>query len=422
MYRVQKNQLRGLTKPEYQLLLRLTHLSKNLYNQTLFTVRQYYFANGSFLKYESAYHLLKGDDNYCMLPSQVAQQTMKAVHRAMRAFFGLLRERKNGTYTRSVPIRLPHFLPKDGYFVCVFPKDMFKVERETLRLSLGRYFAKELGVRYLYNKLPPHLRGKQLKEIRILPRYHGRFFEIEYVYSVNPEKPELDPFKRLGIDLGLNNFATCVSTNGAAFIIEGKALKSYNRWWNKQKARLQTVYAKQGVKFGKKLAILLKKRQQVVGNFMAQAVHRIIQECLTLKIGTLVIGELKAIKYHLNLGKKTNQHFQYIPFGLFKQKLRAKCEYYGITFVEVEEAYTSQTCSGCGVRNKQNRKYRGLYVCSTCGTVRNADVNGAINILQVASESVRIGSSGRVNRPVRIRLPGCPGQHPSHETPTVRVE
>ena len=420
MYLVQKNHLRGLQQREYQLLRQLTRLSKNLYNQTLFILRQNYFANGSFLPYESSYHLLKENETYHQLPSQVAQQTMRVVNRAIQSFFGLLRERKKGNYTR--PIRMPHYLPKDGFFMCIFPKDMFKVEGETIRLSLGRYFTKELGTRYLRYKLPPHVRGKLLKEVRLLPRQNGLFFEIEYVYVVDPELPNLNPSKCMAIDLGVNNFTTCVSTDGTTFIIEGKGLKSYNRWWNKQKARLQAIYAKQGIKFGKKLAWFLQKRNHVMNNYMAQAVHQIIQECLNHKIGKLTIGELKDIKQHLKLGKKTNQHFHYIPFGVFKQKLRAKCWYYGITFLEVEEAYTSQTCSSCGLRNKRNRKYRGLYVCSACGTVLNADVNGAINILKkVASESDRIGSSGRVSRPVRIRLPGVLGQHPSHEALSVRA-
>ena len=120
---------------------------------------------------------------------------------------------------------------------------------------------------------------------------------------MDPEKPELDPSQQLGIDLGLNNFVSCVYTKGAAFIIEGKGLKSYNRWWNQQKARLQAVYAKQGVQCGKKLAILLKNRKNLMNNYMAQVVHWLIQECLRQKLGTLMIGKLKAIKQHLNLGR-----------------------------------------------------------------------------------------------------------------------
>jgi len=422
MYLTQKNHLRGLSKQDYQLLRRLTHLSKNLYNHTLYIVRHYYFANGSFLQYEQAYHSVKFNENYERLPSQVAQKTMKMINRSMCSFFGLLRERQMGHYNR--PIRLPSYLPKDGFFVCIFPKDMFKIEGKKIRLSLGRYFAKELGVRYLYFPLPSHVIGKPIKEVRLLPRFHGRYFEIEYVYEVDPERPPLDAACYLSVDLGLDNFATCVSTDGTAFLLEGKGLKSYNRWWNKQKARLQSIYAKQEVKMGSKLACLLWKRKNVVNNYLNQAVNQIIKYCLANTVGNVVIGELKEIKQQINLGKNPNQNFVALPFGLFKQKLKVKCEYYGIAYHEVEERDTSKTCSRCGVLRKANRKYRGLYACHMCGSVRNADVNGAINILKkVVPESLSrgIGNSGRVNRPVRIRLLTIVGQHPSHEAPTDRA-
>jgi len=92
MYLTQKNHLRGLPKRDYQILRQLTHLSKNLYNHTLYTVRQYYFDNGSFLQYEQAYHHVKANENYQRLPYQVAQQMMRVVNRSMRSFFRLLRE------------------------------------------------------------------------------------------------------------------------------------------------------------------------------------------------------------------------------------------------------------------------------------------------------------------------------------------
>ena len=409
MYLTQKNHLRA-TKAEYQLLRYLTRLSKNLYNTTLYTVRQSFFDTSSYLNYELAYHLLKENENYRKLPSQVAQQTMKAVDRAMKSFFGVLKARKMGNYNR--PIHLPRYLPKEGYFPCTFAADMIKVEGDMIRLSLGRYLTKELGERYLRYKLPPQVVGKRIKEVRIVPRYNGRYFEIEYVYDTPPEKHRLDQNNYLAIDLGLDNFATCVSTSGPAFILEGKGLKSYNRWCNKEKAKLQSVYDKQGVELlvGRELAWLLQKRKNVVNNYMNQAVNYIIQYCLTNKTGTLVIGELKGIKQHINIGRKNNQNFVGIPYGLFKQKLKAKCAFYGISYLEVNEAYSSQTCSNCGIVRKSNRKYRGLYVCRSCGMVLNADVNGAINILkQVVPESLflrgGIGNSGLVNRPVRIRLP-----------------
>ncbi|MFB0544526.1 MAG: RNA-guided endonuclease InsQ/TnpB family protein, partial [Asgard group archaeon] len=344
MYLVQKNHLR-VNKAEYKILRQLTRLSKNLYNQTLFTLRKRYVENGKYLRYEEAYHLIKSIENYRMLPSQVAQQTMKIVDNNMKSFFGLLRTRKKGNYNGL--IRSPNYLPKDGYFLCKFQKDMVKVEGErgdVVRLSLGRYFSKEIGVRYLRYKLPPLLVGKTIKEVRILPRCKGLYFEIEYVYLDEPEKPELDENKHMSIDLGLSNFTTCVSTNGTAFIIEGKGLKSFNRWWNKRKAKIQSVYDKQGIKMGKKMAKLFKKRKNVINNYMAQAVNYITKQCLSEKIGNIVIGELKEIKQNMNLGKKNNQNFHHLTYGLFKQKLKSKCEYYGIKYIEIHEAYTSQTC------------------------------------------------------------------------------
>lgn len=188
-----------------------------------------------------------------------------------------------------------------------------------------------------------------------------------------------------------------------------------------KKARLQSVYDRQGIKMGRKMAWLLRKRKNVINNFMNQAVNYIVKFCLASRIGNIVIGELKDIKQNMNLGKKNNQNFQYIPYGLFKQKLKAKCEYYGINYVEVDEAYTSQTCSRCGDVNRSNRKHRGLYVCRRCGSVLNADVNGAINILKkVAREFERITGSGGVSPPVRIRLAHLGRQTP-HEAPSVRA-
>ncbi|MGZ7159663.1 MAG: RNA-guided endonuclease InsQ/TnpB family protein [Methanobacterium sp.] len=400
MYLTQKNHVR-LDKKTYKTLKILTKLSKNLYNYTLFTVRQHYEFNNTFLPYESAYHEVKTNENYQLLPSQVAQQTMKVVNRTFKSFFRLLKQRKKGNYNR--PIHMPGYLPKNGYFICVFQKDMFKIVDNQIRLSLGVNFSKKYGIRYLYFQLPEHV--KQIKEVRILPRCNGLYFEIEYVYLKEPEKPELNKEGYLSIDLGLDNFATCVSTDGTSFILEGKGIKSFNRWWNKSKAKLQSTYKKQGIKKGRKLCYLFRKRKHVMNEYMNKSVHYIIQHCIYNKIGNIVIGELKEIKQNINIGRKNNQHFVNIPYNLFKKKLKSKCQVYNIKYIETSESYTSQECSQCGTIDKTNRKHRGLYVCKDCGTVLNADVNGAINIMKkVAPESIVIGSSGAVDVPTRIRV------------------
>ena len=51
-------------------------------------------------------------------------------------------------------------------------------------------------------------------------------------------KKGLSKDNALAIDLGVNNFAACVSTVGTPFIMDGRKLKSINHQWNKEKARL----------------------------------------------------------------------------------------------------------------------------------------------------------------------------------------
>ncbi|WP_251950481.1 RNA-guided endonuclease InsQ/TnpB family protein [Thermococcus argininiproducens] len=426
MYLTQKNHLR-VDKKTYKLLRILTHLSKDLYNLTLYVTRQHYELNGIFLPYARAYHLLKNSIPYKLLPSQAAQQTMKIVERNYRSFFRLLKERKKGNYNR--PIRPPKFLPKDGHFLLIFPYQSFKVKEDKVILTLGRNFAKKFGVMHLEIPLPKNVKGHRIKEIRILPKYNALWFEVEYVYEVEPEKKGLDYSKYLAIDLGVDNFATCVSTTGTAFVVEGRWLKSFNQWWNKKKAKLQSQYDKQGVKFGRRMARLLRKRKNVMNNFMNQAVNYIIKYCLENKIGSIVIGKLEEAKQRISLGKVNNQNFQFIPYGLFKRKLKAKCERYGINFIEVDEAYTSKVDALALEPLEKKEKYwgkrvkRGLFQSST-GVLINADVNGALNILRkVAGDSLVGGivGSGRVNRPVRVRLPATGRRMNSHKAPSIRA-
>lgn len=75
--------------------------------------------------------------------------------------------------------------------------------------------------------IPPVLLDKMIKEIRIVSEKNARFFEIQYTYEVAEEYRDLNYQKALEIDLGLNNLATCVTTEGKSFIVDGRKLKSF---------------------------------------------------------------------------------------------------------------------------------------------------------------------------------------------------
>ena len=173
MYLVQKNQLRRLTKPEYQLLRQLTHLAKNLYNMTLFTVRQYYFTYSSFLPYEQAYHLLKDNENYQRLPSQVAQQTMRLVHRSMRSFFCYNGYTRTGLIIAPVRFEYPTICQKTGISSVFFLKTCLKSNERLFASPSGGTLRKNSGPGICTTQFPHISGGSQSKKSASCPDIIG---------------------------------------------------------------------------------------------------------------------------------------------------------------------------------------------------------------------------------------------------------
>lgn len=90
MYLTIKQQVKHLTKKDYKSMRELRHIAKNLTNQAVYNVRQYYFTKGKYLNYQKNYTLLKSSENYKLLNSNMAQQILKEVDCSFQSFFGLL--------------------------------------------------------------------------------------------------------------------------------------------------------------------------------------------------------------------------------------------------------------------------------------------------------------------------------------------
>ncbi|MEL7039364.1 MAG: RNA-guided endonuclease TnpB family protein, partial [Cyanobacteria bacterium J06592_8] len=95
MYLTQKNKIRNLSSTEFEALRQLCRLSKNMYNVGLYNIRQFYFAEKRYLRYESNYHQCKENENYKLLQTDIAQQTLKVVSRSFESFFKLIQAAKN---------------------------------------------------------------------------------------------------------------------------------------------------------------------------------------------------------------------------------------------------------------------------------------------------------------------------------------
>ena len=81
------------------------------------------------------------------------------------------------------------------------------------------------------------------------------------------------------------------------------------------------------------------------------------------------------------LSRKLNRILSKFGRSFFRQKLQSLEEEKGITIKEVNPAYTSRKCSGCGLVDKRSRTSQAMFACTGCNKVIHADVNAARNIL-----------------------------------------
>ena len=414
MYLTLKQQVKHLSKKEFRNLKYLSHIAKNLTNEAIYNIRQYYFNKKKYLSYNENYKMLKNSENYKKLNSNMAQQILKEVDGSFKSFFGLLKLAKNGQYDNK-KIKLPKYLAKDGFTTLVI--GFVRLKDDMLIVPYSNSFKKthqEVKI-----KLPPVLKDKKIKEIRIIPKQHSRYFEIQYIYKVEEVQRELNKNNALGIDLGIDNLCTCVINTGASFIIDGRKLKSINQYYNKINAKLQSIKDKQKIeRTTLRQKRITRKRNNRINDYLSKAARTIVNYCLNNDIGKLVLGYNEDFQRNSNIGSINNQNFVNIPYGKLRDKLIYLCKLYGIEFKLQEESYTSKASFFDGdeipIYDKENQKEyifsgkrikRGLYQTST-GKLINADCNGALNILRkskVVDLSI-LYNRGELNTPKRIRV------------------
>ena len=416
MYLTIKQQVKHLTKEEYNILRELSRIAKNLANQAIYNVRQHYFQEKQYLRYEANYHEMKYLENYKLLNANIAQQTLKDVDIMFKSFFALIKLAKQGKYDFK-HIKLPSYLPKNSYSNITISQ--IRIKNSILTIPYSNTFKRKKEVNKIQIKIPKVLEDKKIKEIQIIPKFNARFFEIQYTYEIQEEDIKLNTNNALAIDLGINNLCTCITNTGKSFIVDGKKLKSINQFFNKQNAKLQSIKDKQNIKVQTKQQYLIsRKRKNRIDDYINKTCRYIISYCLINDIGILVIGYSQSFQNKTNLGKRNNQIFTQLPFGKIREKLEYLCKRYNINYILQEESYTSKASffdnDELPIYNADNpqiyefsgkRIKRGLYRTKN-NYLLNADCNGALNILRKskAVDLTILCCRGELDTPKRIRI------------------
>lgn len=171
-------------------------------------------------------------------------------------------------------------------------------------------------------------------------------------------------------------------------------MKSQNQPYNKDNKDVATIKhpSKSQGFWSVRSARITSKRNRQMRDTLNKPARLVMDYCLEHNIKTELFGWDTGVEQNSNLATQTNQPFMQLLTARLKNHVKQLCEYYGMQFIELEEAYISQASflnthplSKYGEKlNKlvfqEKRVKRGMS-CTSTGTVINADANNPANIL-----------------------------------------
>ncbi|MDJ0533039.1 MAG: transposase [Xenococcaceae cyanobacterium MO_207.B15] len=391
--------------PFWQEIDRLCFLSKNLYNYANYIIRQAFIFDSVYLGFNQVYHKVKNSADYQALPAKVSQQVLRTLAQNWQSFF-----KANQAYNQTPNLftgrpSLPKYKHKRrGRNLVTYPLD-----------AISKRWLKKERVKLSGTNIIVATRVKNIVQARIIPKV-GQYI-IEIVYEKAEEDTVSNPLAVAAIDIGVNNLATLTS-NQKGFIpilVNGRPLKSINQFYNKRKAILCSLLAKDSLT-SKQIQRITANRNNRIETYLHQASRWIINYLDKQGISQLIIGQNPLWKQKINNGKKNNQNFVSIPHSRLIEMLRYKGEFKGIKIETSEESYTSRASflnldviPNYGDENAKEIKFsgyresRGMYKIKGEKTRINADINGSLNILRkVVPTAFSQGIEGVVVRPIRV--------------------
>ena len=387
--------------------------SKEIYNFANYILRQIYFKNSNNHKYSlefiNEYPNLKDlfleyiEENkqfsslfykiICEFSKlkkysinlKIVQNIINKLKNDWTSYWKLLKMRKNKTYDKR--INIPRY--KKKYNLVEYNNQV--ISKKKLKLGYVGTSKMKQGI-----KIANRHKDLNCKCFRIHTKNDKVVCELIYEKEITEIK-KTD--KVASIDLGLENlFTLAFNYNKKGISIKGTKLKAINQYFNKEKARLQSMLPnKQYV--SKFINQLLYKRTEQLRNYIGYYVNKLIEILRTERISKLVVGYNKGWKQEINIGSKNNQNFVSIPFRKILNILKYKLEDNGIEYKEQEESYTSKASyldndnipiykeETEEIKFSGKRIKRGIYK-SKQGKIINADLNGALNILKKSGEKL----------------------------------
>ena len=217
--------------------------------------------------------------------------------------------------------------------------------------------------------------------VQVVVRRVARRWYATVCYKVALTQPA-DDGKAVGVDMNVRQIADStgeIYRSPDLAVLEARHKRHQRSLARKRKgSRRREKQRWRAARAARRLANARKNWQHHVSKRVAGKAHTVVIEDLKTKNMT---RSAKGTKDNpgKNVRAKAGLNREIRKTGW--SSLRQKIEYKAGSVIAVNPAYTSQTCSECGVVDADSRRTQASFVCVVCGHAQNADLNAACNIL-----------------------------------------
>jgi putative transposase len=294
--------------------------------------------------------------------SQILQNVQERVDLAFKAFFRRIKAGEKPGY--------PRFKGKGWYDSFTYPQMGFKLDNGLLELS-------KIG--NIKIKLHRPIEGK-IKRLTVRRTATGKWFACFSVEIEDQPKPPWKDGSLVGIDVGLESFATL--SNG-----EKISNPRFFREEEHELARVQRKLSKapKGTPDRKKALKVVERVHERIANKRYEFAHQISND-LVNRFGLIAFEDLniKGMTKNHCLAKSIHD----VAWNMLVTLTSYKAESAGSMVVLVDPRNTSKMCSRCGILVEKTLSDR-VHNCPQCGLSMDRDWNAAINILRLGTQSLQ---------------------------------
>ena len=367
-----------LLKPtDTQPLSECAEQSAILWNIANYERRKAFYEHRKSPSYAAQCRELKHAEPFRKLGTHKAQALLSKLDEAWQSFHALLRLKKKGKLPLHIrKLSPPRYWKRNGKREA----RVFYVRNDGWSMNENEIsIAKDIKIPYQCGELWVGKRGRlEVLYDELCGKWYAHFpVEVEW------QPPSRTAERKASLDLGICNLAAFYIEGEKPIIYSGRAVLSDWVYHTKKIADKQSKLPKRK-HASKRIRLQFRRRQRRLKhaiNAMLRNIFLILEE---KEVGELYMGDLNGIRTEANHGKRQNQKLHlFWAYNFIEKRIMELGEEYGVDVKKVSERSTSKTCCLCG-RQHNGRVERGLMVCHEKHRSMNADVNGAVNLLNVA--------------------------------------